>query len=243
VFHDVLKEIIPVGASGEEVRAALASAAAHDVIDDVIAEAMPDTGEWVHTLTRVHMRRMLEGVRELESRREGSYRVLSVETSAWFPDEDNASLTGRLDRIDHVDGLGPVVIDYKTSRSLPKTAASIIDGIENERDFWQVVMYSALARALDHDVKAFVYYAVPPGEEVNAVGIQLAAGNLPHVIPGGGRYSRYDPMPSGLVQSVLDDAMEIHAGVLAGTSAYARTDNLEHCKNCLFIRVCRRNAE
>jgi hypothetical protein len=243
VFHDVLKELIPVGANGDQVRAALASEAAQDIIDKVVAEAMPGTGEWVHTLTKVHMRRMLDGVRELESRREGTYRVLSVEAGAWFPDEDNASLTGRLDRIDHVDGLGPVVIDYKTSRSLPKTAASIIDGIESERDFWQVVMYSALARALDHDVKAFVYYVVPPGEDVNAVGVQLAPGNLPHVIPGGGRYSRYDPMPAGLVQDVLDDAMAIHASVLAGTSDYARTDNLEHCKNCLFIRVCRRNAE
>jgi hypothetical protein len=243
VFHDVLKELIPVGASGDEVRAVLASDAAQGIIDNVVAQAMPDTGEWVHTLTKVHMRRMLDGVRELESRREGTYRVLSVETGAWFPDEDSASLTGRLDRIDHVDGLGPVVIDYKTSKSLPKTAASIIDGIENERDFWQVVMYSALARALDHDVKAFVYYVVPPGEDVNAVGVQLASGNLPHVIPGGGRYSRYDPMRNGLLQEVLDDAMAIHASVLAGTSDYARTDNLEHCKNCLFIRVCRRNAE
>ena len=243
VFHDVLKELIPVGASGDEVRAALASDAADGIIDRVVAAAMPDTGEWVHTLTKVHMRRMLEGVRELESWREGKYRVLSVETASWFPDEENASLTGRLDRIDHVEGLGAVVIDYKTSRLLPKTAASILAGIEKERDYWQVVMYSALARALNHEVKAFVYYVVPPGEEVNAVGVQLMAGNLPHVIPGGGRYSRYDPMPAGLLQAVLDDAMEIHAHVLAGTSAYARTDHMEHCKNCLFIRACRRNAE
>ena len=242
LFHDVLKEIVKVDMTGEEVRAALA-ADVSDIVDAAIKKAMPDTGEWVHELTRVHMRRMLDGARELESRREGNYRVLSVETAAHFPSEDDAIYTGRLDRIDHVEGLGAAVIDYKTSAQMPLTAASIIKGIDEEREYWQVVMYSALAAALDHNAKAFVYYVVPPGEKVNAVGVQLAQGNLPQVIPGGDRYSRYDPMPPGLLDAVLADARDIHDRVISGAADYARTDNLEHCKNCHFIRVCRRNID
>lgn len=242
LFHDVLKEIVKVDMTGDEVRAALA-ADVSDIVDAAIKKAMPDTGEWVHELTRVHMRRMLDGARELESRREGSYRVLSVETAAHFPSEDDAIYTGRLDRIDHVEGLGAAVIDYKTSAQMPLTAASILKGIEEKREYWQVVMYSALAAALDHNAKAFVYYVVPPGEEVNAVGVQLAQGDLPQVIPGADRYSRYEPMPPGLLDAVLADARDIHDRVVSGAAEYARTDDLEHCKNCHFIRVCRRNID
>jgi CRISPR/Cas system-associated exonuclease Cas4 (RecB family) len=242
LFHDVLKQLVKVDMTGDDVRVALASDA-DEIIDAAINQKMPDTGEWVHELTKVHMRRMLDGARELESKREGTYRVLSVETAAHYPSENDAIYTGRLDRIDHVDGLGPVVIDYKTSAQMPLTAASILKGIEEERAYWQVVMYSALAAALDFSAKAFVYYVVPPGEEANAVGVQLAAGNLPHVIRGGGRHSRYDPMPPGLLDAVLNDAKTIHDNVTTGAAAYARTDQLENCKNCHFIRVCRRNAE
>jgi len=242
VFHEVLKQIVKVGMTGDEVRAALA-ADVDPIIDTVIQAAMPETGPWVHELTRVHMHLMLAGVRELEATREGTYRVLSVETSACFPSEDDAMYTGRLDRIDDMDGVGAVVVDYKTSRMMPKTAASILKGIEEKREYWQVVMYSALAGALGHNARAFVYYVVPPGEEVNAVGVQLAPGKLPHVIPGGGRHSRYDPMPDGLLAAVLDDARSIHDRVIGGTCEYTRTDDLEQCRICHFIRVCRRNAE
>jgi hypothetical protein len=243
VFHEVLKELLKPDMDGDAVRAALVSDAADEIIERVMDDKMPDAGEWLRALTRVHMHLMLAGVRELETKREGNYRVLSVETSTAVEDDGHAVLTGRVDRIDHVEGLGPVVIDYKTSARLPKTAASILEKIENDRDYWQVVVYAALARSLGHDAKGFVYYVVPPGEEVNAVGLQLAAGRHPAPIPAGGRHSRYDPMPPATLQRVLEDAMKIHADILSGACAYARTDNLEQCGICHFTRVCRRTGE
>jgi len=245
VFHEVLKHLIPVNANGEEVRAALESDRASEIIDRVIEEEMAEEGEWLHELTRVHMKLMLAGVRELEARREGSYRVLSVEADAKLEIDGAPVLTGRVDRVDYVEGVGPAVIDYKTSAKLPKTAAGILDKIENHRDYWQVVVYAALAKAMGHDASAFVYYIVPPGEEVNAVGLQLAPGTLPDVIssPQGKRWSRYEPMPQALLNTVLDHAMTIHNDILTGECEYVRTDDRKLCGYCHFIKVCRRTAE
>ncbi|HEX6789697.1 MAG TPA: PD-(D/E)XK nuclease family protein, partial [Candidatus Krumholzibacteria bacterium] len=244
VFHEVLKELIPVGANSGEVRAALRSDAT-EIIDRAITKIMPGAGEWLRELTHVHMRLMLDGVHALEERRDGEYHVLSVETSASYPSEEDAVLTGRLDRIDDVEGLGPVVVDYKTSKSLSKTAASIIKEIEEDRDHWQVSVYSALAGALGHPAQGFLYYVVPPGEreKLNAVGVQLSGGRVRELIRRTGREKpRYDVLPAETLRAVFDDAMTIHAGVLAGACAYDRTDDPDNCKNCHFIRVCRRNG-
>ena len=244
VFHEVLKDLVPVGATGDEVRAVLQSDAAAEIIDRAISKVMPGAGEWLRGLTTVHMHRMLEGVRKLEEKRQGSYRVLSVETSATYPVEGNAVLTGRLDRVDDVEELGPVVVDYKTSSQLSTTAASIVQEIEEAREHWQVVIYSALAGALGHDAKAFVYYVVPPGEDVNAVGLQLTTGRLREIVRTEGRQKpRYDFLPPETVRAVLDDAMKIHADVLSGACAYDRTDDIKTCDTCHFIRVCRRTGE
>lgn len=244
LFHEVLRELVQVKMTGDDVRAALASRAADGVIDNAIAKAMPEAGEWVYTLTKVHMRRMLEGVIALEESRHGSYRVLATETSADYPDADARILTGRVDRIDHVDGVGPVVIDYKTSKSLPASAEGIIRGIEEKREHWQIIIYSALAAALGHDAHGFLYYVVPPGENVNAVGVQFKPGKLVEVVETPGRKRpRYEALSPGTLQSVLDEAMKIHDAILTGACAYARTEDLEQCKNCHFVRVCRRNAE
>ena len=244
VFHDVLKELIPVGATGDEVRAVLAGDRVDDVIDAVIAVAMPDTGEWVHALTRVHMHRALEGVIALENNRVGNYRVLATETAADYPDADSRILTGRVDRIDDVEGVGPVVVDYKTSRDLPASAGGIVKGIEEEREHWQIIIYSALAGAMGHTARGFLYYVVRPGEKVNAVGVQLAPGRVAEVVRTEGRQQpRYEALSPGTVQTVLDEAMKIHDAILTGACAYARTDEPKHCKTCHFIRVCRRNGE
>jgi len=245
LFHDVMKRLVQPGMARDEVIAALSSEHATVVIDEEVDAAMPEAGTWLRELTRVYATDMLARAAQLERDRIGDYRVESVETPGELRDGD-LHFRGRLDRIDRVDGLGPVVIDYKTSGGMNKSFGILVRRIDaaGERSQWQVPLYSAMASAAGTEPSAFVYYVVPPGEDAFATGLQLAAGKLPDPIPRGRRpHERYGEIPPASIRGALAEAFAVHADVASGAHAFPRTEDREACRRCAFVFVCRRSNE
>jgi len=140
-----------------------------------------------------------------------------------------------------VDGIGPVVVDYKTGQ-MKRTAASLIKEIVEERKHWQVPVYSALAAGDGPEPAAFLFYIIPPDGDPKVVGMQIVDGKLPAPIPDGGKSrSPYDVLGAAVVHDRLQEAMTLRAGLMNGEAAFQRTDSGEECERCHFIRVCRRN--
>jgi hypothetical protein len=88
----------------------------------------------------------------------------------------------------------------------------------------------------------FVYYALPPGDESFAVGVQLAPGNRPAPVPLGFRKPhRYGPVNTEIVAGAMARAVEIHRSIVEGECRYERTENRQICPNCHFARICQRS--
>ncbi len=241
VFHAVMKRVIQNGDDGDAVRASLRSGEYARAFDEAIAEEMEDASDWVKELTRLSIGNMLSSAAELEAERRGRYTVRSVEQLATFPAEGDAVLSGRLDRVDVVEGIGPVVVDYKTGQ-MKRTAASLMKEIIEERKHWQVPVYSALAAGDGPQPVAFLFYIIPPDGEPKVVGMQIVDGKLPAPIPDGGKSrAPYDVLGAAVVHDRLREAMQLRSDLMSGEAAFRRTDPGEECERCHFIRVCRRN--
>ncbi len=241
VFHGVMTRIITPGDDGDRVRAILASGDYAAAFDEAVAEEMGDASDWVKDLTRSSIGHMLRRAAGLEAERRGSYTVRSVEQMATFPPEGETVLSGRLDRVDFVEGIGTVVVDYKTG-DMKRTAVTLIKELVEERKHWQVPVYSALAAGDGPAPAAFLYYIVPPDGEPKVVGMQIVDGKLPAPIPDGGKSrSPYGVLGAATVSARLDEAMTLRAALMNGEALFERTESGKECERCYFIRVCRRN--
>jgi hypothetical protein len=182
---------------------------------------------------------MLVHVATLEAQREGDYRVRLQEERV-ETEVEGMPLRGRFDRIDDVDGVGPVIIDYKTSANIARTYPTLIEKMES--DYWQIPVYATMAAAEYGDPAAFVYYVLPPGEESFAAGVQVAPGTRPAPIPlGNRRPHRYGPVDTVAIADAMAHAVEIHRSIIEGECRYERTENLGLCPNCTFARICQRS--
>lgn len=241
VFHGVMKRVVRAGADGDEVRAALRAGEFTTAFEEAFAEEMSDASDWVKELTRISIAGMVGSAAELEAERRGRYTVRSVEQMAKYPAEGDIVLSGRLDRVDVVDGIGAVVIDYKTGE-MKRTAASLIDEIVDERKHWQVPVYSALAASDGPAPSAFLFYIVPPDDKPKVVGMQIVDGKLPPPIPDAGKSrSPYGVLGAATVNARLNEAMQLRAALMGGEAMFQRTEQTKECERCYFVRVCRRN--
>jgi len=239
MVHEALREIIPVGASGGDVRAALRDAGTREIAERLVSKELADTGPWMRELSVRYLEDMLAAVAGLEAQREGHYHVRVQEESVEAVIE-GMPLRGRFDRVDDVEGVGPVIIDYKTSGSIAKTFPTLVNKMETE--YWQIPVYAALAAAVGVAAAGFVYYVLPPGDESFAAGVQLAPGAPPAPIPPGNRRSqRYGPVDADAVAGALARAVEIHRAIVTGECRYERTENRQLCSNCHFARICQRS--
>lgn len=241
LVHDALHEIITPGATGDEVRAALEHAGTREIAERLVTSTFPEAGAWMRELAMKYLGDMLRDVVELEAQREGTYRVRFREE----PVEDvveGMPLRGRIDRVDDVDGVGAVIIDYKTSGKgrIKRTYPSLVDGLES--DYWQIPVYATMAARMGLHAAGFVYYALPPGDESFAVGVQLAPGNRPAPIPLGSRRPyRYGPVETATVADAMARAVEIHRSIVEGECEYELVENMQNCPNCYFARICQRS--
>ncbi len=239
LVHDALKEIIPVGATGDEVRAALRDAGTREIADRLVSGAMGDAGAWMRELCVRYLEDMLASVAKLESEREGDYRVRLQEEKV-EADIEGMLIRGRVDRVDDVDGVGPVIIDYKTSGSIKRTYPTLVEKMQTE--YWQIPVYAAIAASRKMSPAGFVYYALPPGEESFAAGVQIAPGSRPAPIPLGNRRPyRYGSVPTETIADAMARAVEIHRSIIDGECRYERTENRQTCSNCHFARICQRS--
>ncbi len=239
LVHEALNEIITTGSTGEEVRAALRDTGTREIAERLVSKEMKDAGAWMKELSVRYLEDMLASVVKLESEREGAYRVRMLEEPVEATIE-GMPLSGRMDRVDDVEGVGPVIIDYKTSGSIKRTHTKVIELLET--DYWQVPVYASIAADKGPGAAGFVYYALPPGEEGFAVGVQLAPGHRPAPIQLGPRRPyRYGPIPTELVADAMAHAVEIHRSIVQGECRYERTENTGICPNCHFARICQRS--
>lgn len=241
LVHDALKEIIKPDATGDEVRAALQHAGTRAIAERLVTAAFQDAGAWMRELSVKYLEDMLRDVAALEAHRQGSYRVRVVEQSVDVVVE-GMPLRGRIDRVDDVDGVGSVIIDYKTSGKgrIRKTYSSLAESLDG--DYWQIPVYATMAAAKGLDAAGFVYYALPPGDESFAVGVQLAPGDRPAPIPLGNRKPyRYGPVSVSTVVDAMAHAVGIHRSIVAGECEYARVQNMQNCPTCSFARICQRS--
>jgi CRISPR/Cas system-associated exonuclease Cas4 (RecB family) len=182
---------------------------------------------------------MLASVAALEAEREGNYRVRLQEETV-EAEIAGMPLRGRVDRVDDVDGVGPVIIDYKTSGSINRTYPSLVEKMESE--YWQIPVYAAMAAAAGQSAAGFVYYALPPGDESFAAGVQLGPGSPPAPIPLGSRRPyRYGPVAADVVAAAMARAVGIYRSIVDGECRYERTENRQFCPNCTFARICQRS--
>ncbi len=238
-FHGVMQRALEDGMSSEEVKSRLETGDFSAAIDEAIAEDMDDASPWIKDLTRVHMRNMVVRVAGLESHRILPYTVRMVEQLLEFKVGDEVVLSGQVDRIDDVNGLGPVVVDYKTGK-LNKTAAKLIEEMEEERSHWQVPIYSALVSQNSTRPVAFLFYAMKNDGHVS--GMQLVDGPLPAPISDKGKsQSRYGRIPAATVEAKLQEALALRSALVAGEQVFERTQKTENCKRCHFVHVCRRS--
>ncbi|HEX5131020.1 MAG TPA: PD-(D/E)XK nuclease family protein [Candidatus Krumholzibacteria bacterium] len=238
LVHEALKEIIPPGATGDEVRTALRAAGTREIAERLVAAGMPEAGAWMRALSVHYLQDMLQRVAELEATREGEYRVRMLEESIEAVIE-GMPIRGRVDRVDDVEGLGPLVIDYKTSGSIKKTYPTLVDKMQTE--YWQIPVYAAMTAVNGIAAAGFVYYALPPGEESFAAGVQLVPGDRPAPVPLGRRPYRYGPVDTRTVAGAMAQAVEIHRTIVEGECEYERTENRQICPNCHFARICQRS--
>jgi CRISPR/Cas system-associated exonuclease Cas4 (RecB family) len=238
LVHDALREIISPGATGDDVRAALRDAGTREIAERLVAAEMGEAGVWMRELSVHYLQDMLQRVAELEAQREGAYRVRMVEESV-EAEIEGMPIRGRVDRVDDVDGLGPLVIDYKTSGSIKRTFPTLVDKMQTE--YWQIPVYATMTAANNVAAAAFVYYALPPGEDSFAAGVQLAPGNRPAPVPLGRKPYRYGPVDTRTVADAMANAVEIHRTIVEGECEYQRTDNRQICPNCHFARICQRS--
>jgi superfamily I DNA/RNA helicase/CRISPR/Cas system-associated exonuclease Cas4 (RecB family) len=241
LVHDALHEIITPGATGDEVRAALQHAGTREIAERLVTQTFPDAGQWMRELAVKYLEDMLRDVAALEAQREGNYRVRFREE----PVEDvveGMPLRGRIDRVDDVDGVGAVIIDYKTSGKgrIKKSYPTLADNLDS--DYWQIPVYATMAALKGIEAAGFVYYALPPGDESFAVGVQLAPGNRPAPIPLGKRRPyRYGPVDTTTVADAMAHAVEIHRTIVEGECEYELVENMQNCPNCYFARICQRS--
>jgi superfamily I DNA/RNA helicase/RecB family exonuclease len=239
MVHEALREIIPPGATRDEVRAALKNAGTREIAERLVSRDMKEAGAWMRELSVNYLEDMLVHVAALEAEREGDYRV-RVQEEKVETEVEGMPLRGRFDRIDDVDGVGPVIIDYKTSGNIAKTYPTLIEKMESE--YWQIPVYATMAAAECGDPAAFVYYVLPPGEDSLAVGVQVARGTRPAPIPlGKRRPHRYGPVDTATIAGAMARAVEIHRSIIEGECRYERTANTGTCSNCHFAIICQRS--
>lgn len=239
LVHEALKEIVTPGATGDEVRAALQHAGTREIAERLVTATFQDAGAWMRELSVKYLEDMLRDVAELEAQREGNYRVRLAEEKA-VVELEGMTLSGRFDRVDDVEGIGPVIIDYKTSAGILKTYPSIVDNIE--KNYWQVPVYGTMSALMGLDAAGFVYYALPPGEKGFAVGVQLAPGHRPAPVPLGNRKPyKYGPIDTVAIAGAMARAVEVHRTIVDGECTYERVENMQGCPNCHFARICQRS--
>jgi superfamily I DNA/RNA helicase/RecB family exonuclease len=240
LVHDALKEIIPPGATRDEVRSALRDDGTREVAERLVTESFTDAGAWTRELSVKYLGDMLRDVAELEAEREGNYRVRMLEEDV-EGEVEGMPLRGRIDRVDDVEGVGPVVIDYKISGSVDKSYGTVLKKMES--NYWQIPVYAVMATFKDLTPAAFVYYALPPGDESHATGVQLAPGPLRPPIPMGRskQHPRFGPASQEDVVGAMAHAVEIHHSIIEGECRYERTENTQTCSNCHFAKICRRS--
>jgi RecB family exonuclease len=239
LVHEALKEIVTPGATRDEVCAALRHAGTREIAERLVSAKFADSGAWMRELSVKYLDDMLHSVAELEAQRAGNYRVRMVEEDVKDTIE-GMPLRGRMDRVDDVEGLGPVVIDYKTSGNVETTYPTVVRKMEDK--YWQIPVYATMAAHSGIDAAAFVYFALPPGEESRAVGVQVAAGTRPAPIPTGTRaHPRYGSIEATTIAEAMARAVEIHRSIIDGECAYERTANRSICPNCLYARICQRS--
>ncbi len=240
LVHEALKEIIPAGATGDEVRAALQHAGTREISERLVSESFPDASGWKRELSVKYLEDMLRDVAALEAQREGNYRVRMLEEEV-KGDVEGMPMNGRMDRVDDVEGLGAVVIDYKISGSVDKSCGTVLKKMESS--YWQLPVYAVMARFKDVEPAAFVYYALPPGDESHATGVQLAPGPLRPPIPIGRskQHPRFGHASQEDIVGAMTRAVELYRSIVEGENAYQRTDNEQICPNCHFARICQRS--
>ena len=91
-------------------------------------------------------------------------------------------LRGRIDRVDDIDGIGSVVIDYKISGNVDKSRNR---AQKMENSYWQIPVYAFMATFKDVTPTAFVYYVLPPGDEATLRAYSLCPGHCVRRFPWG----------------------------------------------------------
>jgi superfamily I DNA/RNA helicase len=240
LVHEALKEIIPPGATGDEVRAALQHAGTREIAERLVTGAFQDTGAWMRELSVKYLEDMLRDVAALEAQREGNYRVRILEEEVEGVVE-GMPLRGRIDRVDDVEGIGPVVIDYKISGSVDKSCGTVLKKMES--NYWQIPVYAMMATFKDVTPAAFVYYALPPGDESHATGVQLAPGPLRPPIPMGPSkaHPRFGHASRDVIVDAMAHAVGIHRSIAQGECDYPLVENTQICPNCHYARICQRS--
>lgn len=239
LVHDALKEIIAPGATRDEIRAALRDAGTREIAERLVSEKFQDAGVWMRELSVKYLDDMLRAVAALEAQREGNYTVRLLEESV-EGEIDGMPFSGRFDRVDDVEGLGPVVIDYKVSGSVDKTCKTVLKKME--QSFWQIPVYAVMATFKNLKPAAFVYYALPPGDESHAVGVQLEPGARPAPIDTGKRpHLRYGPVDTTTIADAMARALELHRSIIEGECRYERVQDTKFCPNCYYARICQRS--
>jgi len=223
-------------------------------IDGAIAAARarvdsaPRPGTLIEIAVAHHLRIMARQYLTLERARETGYRVESTESSAEF-EYDGHQYRGRIDRVDHVPGVGAVVIDYKASSGVHKLGKTLGDYLFSEDPskssrYLQVPVYChALFTQAGTMPGFFCYYAFPPGAEPFVAGFCIS--DIPDQHKQTPLFNKsvksdFITVTPGNMSDMMTRIAAVTRDVFATREQFQKTENLSECGSCAYKRMCER---
>jgi superfamily I DNA/RNA helicase len=247
LFHAVMEKAARAMPNRDELVAGMTDERIAAIVEETIAETkdLGPRGSLLESLTRHYLERMAVQARGLERTRIGNYRIESEQMREF--ERGGRQYLGWLDRIDRVDDVPRVVVDYKASGGLHKTGKKIGENILDraaDKRYWQVAMYCYAARTGSRYPDLFCYYVVPPGEQAIVVGVYVS--DDPERDARGDIFDqpakRFATVAPHEIDTVMDEIDGIYDEIFAEREEFPRTEDTKRCEICSFAGLCERRT-
>jgi len=248
IFHGVMDAVGQAYPGTSHLPAALDAAFIEEQVDDALQAHKIAASSFYHSTLRRHLIDMVRGAIKLDIAKSDGYTV--EETEAMFKFEHGGfEFSGRADRIDRVAG-DLSLVDFKTGKehkrgeTLRRKTLDIVDSPGEGN--WQVPIYVWAYR--DHKgglPASFRMLVQRPGETPFFVTLYIRdrMENVPESATSNKRdHQGFSYLLAEELENIMARAVALSDEVFAERDGFVRTDNIKHCRNCTFSRLCGRDA-
>lgn len=248
LFHKVMARIgkeFP----GKRTLEKITDAFIGDAIEAAIASERVEVGAFLDASLRFHLNAMVGSALKLDAKESDDYAVSLVEERFSF-EHLGWEFCGQFDRIEKT-ARGGAVLDYKTGE-FKKTAENLRQRTiraldEPDAANWQVPMYVWAYRAAFGELPdTFRHLVQSPAEDPFFVTLfirdnekDVPASALSHKRV----HQAFSYLLTGEIDAIMKRAAKIAGEIFSERERFEKTDNWDHCRTCIFARVCERRAD